>query len=336
LSKVLYQAFNDKCIPGRECFNFLVKPRPSLSNQVTEVGGGMVLWAAIDVGTNSVRLLVARIQNGKVIPVYRQIDSTRLGEGLYQDGWLKSPAIRRTVDAVTSFVQESNCLGVTGLAIVATSAARVAQNGTELSQVILHETGCPLEILSGNQEAKLSFWGATSALDWIDNGVVLDIGGGSTELVFQEQGQGITSISKEIGAVRCTEQKSGYEEIWDLLQPSLAHLAARPQLNMVGVGGTITSLAAMEQEMATYDPDRVHGYLLRRKAVKNWRQRLEKMPIADRRQIKGLQPARADIIPAGLIILEVVMDSLRLEHLIVSEADLLEGLILRMAGLFVL
>ncbi|MEW6661792.1 MAG: Ppx/GppA family phosphatase [Bacillota bacterium] len=292
----------------------------------------MVLWAIIDVGTNSVRLLVAGIRNGKVAPVVRQMDSTRLGEGLYQDGRLKGPAISRTVNAVSRFVLEAKNLGAAGVAIVATSAAREAVNGAELSQVILRETGCPLEILSGNQEAELSFRGATSSLCCVNYPVVLDIGGGSTELVFREHGEGITSISKEIGAVRCTELGTGYQEIRKLLQPSLESLAARPDLSLVGVGGTITSLAAMEQGLTTYDPERVHGFVLQRTAVKYWRQRLAGMPLEGRQQIKGLQPARADIIPAGLTILEAVMDGLQVNHLTVSEADLLEGLVLRLAG----
>jgi len=292
------------------------------------------LWAAIDVGTNSVRLLVAHIQDGIVSPLVRKMAITRLGEGMYLDGWLKPAAISRTTDAVSSFVLEAKNLGVAGIAIVATSAAREADNKAELSHSIEQATGVTLEILSGNYEAELSFWGATSALCLSNYPVVLDIGGGSTEFVFQDTSGDLASQSNKIGAVRCTELGMGYPEIRELLEPSLKRLAARSDLNLVGVGGTIASLAAMEQGLAAYDPKRVHGFVLRLKEIKSWRQRLAGMPLEERQKISGLQPARADIIPAGVTILEAVMDSLQVKHITVSDSDILEGIILRLAGFF--
>lgn len=287
-------------------------------------------WAVIDVGTNSVRLLVAEVRNGKVITIARQIDSTRLGEGLYHDWLLKQPALRRTANAVSRFIREAQNLGVSGIAIVATSAARDALNRAELSMVIEKETGYALEVLSGNQEAGLSFLGATSSFSCLPDPVVLDIGGGSTELVYRNKEGTIDSLSLKLGAVRCTELGMGCQEIRDQLWPSLEHLAARQGL--VGVGGTITSLAAMEQELTCYDPELVHGFVLGLATIKKWRYRLAGMSMEARQQVKGLQPARADIMPAGLAILEGVMDGLQVNCVTVSEADLLEGLVLSLAG----
>ncbi len=291
----------------------------------------MGLYGAIDVGTNSVRLLVAEVQNGNIRPLCKELITTRLGEGM-ETGVLTESAISRTVEAVHRFAQIAFGYRVRSLRVVATSAARGAKNGHLLTER-LAALGITLEVVSGEREACLSYLGVVHGLSMPPGTpVVVDIGGGSTEIVYPHPREGLTAISVPVGAVRCSAPGWHCCCIEAELASPLAGIRELPIPVLIGVGGTVTSLAAMEQGLATYDPAQVHGYFLPAGQVSAWLARLEGMTLAERKTLPGLMPARADIITAGVRILDMILTSGNHPGIIASETDLLEGLIWDQAG----
>lgn len=290
------------------------------------------MFAAIDVGTNSVRLLIAEYERKGINYVYKDLKTTRLGEGVAETGYLQEKAIQRTVDALAEFQDVIRKLNVTKMRAVATSAAREAANG-ELLIKEAGEKGIKLEIISGKEEAELSFKGAISDQETNSNQLVVDIGGGSTEIIYCLSGQVLTSSTKA-GAVRCTEGNWSEAQIMAAFQPVLEKIRLLPGNELIGVGGTITSLAAIDQKLGKYDPDLIHGYKLGIERVRTIRKELAGLPLAERRQVKGLQPARADIIVAGIDILLAIMSGLGQQLITVSEKDILDGIILELATVY--
>ena len=321
----------------------------------------MVRRAAIDVGTNSVRLLVADVLDAtpsspRLHPVLRHLTITRLGEGLTPGGPLRPDAAARTADAVHRFVALAQDAGAPDPGLVGTYALRTARD----PQVLLSRLGRPLRILTGDEEARLGYDGVLAGLSprrRPSHLLVVDIGGGSVELTWGRGSRIMAAHSVPAGAVVLTERFLAHDpprpaEIAALrrhlartVDPSLAavpgdrRLAAvrgrpavrRRPLRLIGVGGTITTMAAIVQRLRPYDPDRVHGFRLSRRDVARVTGELAAMPVADRRGIPGLQPERADIIVAGALVLEHVLASTGVREITVSEADLLWALVLNQA-----
>lgn len=281
--------------------------------------------SAVDIGTNSVRLLVAEVGGGKVRRLCAVLRSTRLGEGMYPRGRLQPQPLRRTAAALEEMRELLAARGWPVPRVVATSAAREAENAAELAEIV-EALGWRLEVLPGEQEAVLSYRGATAGLGVTDP-VVVDIGGGSTEIAWMEGGR-LRSFSLPLGAVRCTAAGILPPEMRRVLAPVLAETPLRGGRPLVGVGGSITSLAAIVQGLREYNPDRVHGFVLTRDAVRRTYAYLRELPLAERQRVPGLQPARADIIPAGAAILLAVLDEAAAPGITVSEADLLYALVI--------
>lgn len=282
--------------------------------------------AVIDIGTNSTRLAVADCIGQQIQILAVAIEMTRIGEGASEDQQIKAMPLARTVAAVQDFVRQARELEAERLRITATSAVREAINQAEVAEAIVAATGVALEILSGSREAQLSYQGA--ALDFAGRSqtlAVLDIGGGSTELVYQGQG-GLSKASVRLGAVRLAEQPSLSAEIESILTGLITEQLPA-ELTLIGVGGTITSLAAMDQKLDQYNQQRVHGYRLSRGQVEAWLERLYNLSVSQRSKLKGLMPQRADIIPYGVEILLQAMKLLDVEEIIVSDKDLLYGLL---------
>ena len=286
------------------------------------------MFGAIDVGTNSVRLLIAECENNKINYVYKDLKTTRLGEGL-QSNVLQEKAIDRTVQALEDFLKILDQFKITKVRAIATSAAREAINGDTLVKKALSR-GLKIEIISGEEEAWLSFRGATSAWPGVPHQVVIDIGGGSTEIIYSDKDE-IVSTSIKAGAVRCTEDTWTEGQIRKAFQSVIERISSLSERMLIGVGGTITSLASIAQELTTYDYRLIQGFKLKFAKVKSIRNRLAQLPLAKRRQIPGLQPSRADIIVAGTDILLTLMSGLEEEQILVSERDLLDGIILELA-----
>lgn len=290
------------------------------------------MLASIDLGTNSARLLIGRVEDNRVNTVRQHRIITRMGEGLKETGNIAPAALARTTAALEEFQQLISEEGVIDTMVIATSAARRAANRGQLAQEVGRILGKKLRVLEGQEEAMLSYKGALTVLPgkW-DGGipVVIDIGGGSTEICF-EAGARLKALSLELGAVRCTENPITDRELRQKLIPLIEMLAGNPAPVLVGVGGTVTTLAAMDQQLAVYDSGKINGYLLEREQVAKWLKLLENLTVPERQSLPGLEPGRADIIVAGTKILLSIMESLKVQQLIASEADLLHGALLEL------
>lgn len=291
------------------------------------------MLASIDLGTNSARLLIGRVEDNRVISIRQHRIITRMGQGLKETGNIEPQALARTVRALKEFYRLISQEGVTDTVIIATSAARRASNGEELAREVYRIFGKELRILNGREEAMLSYQGALTVLPGeLCDGmpVVIDIGGGSTEICF-EAGARLQALSLELGAVRCTENPISDRELKQKLMPLVEMLAGYPASVLIGVGGTVTTLAAMDQQLVIYDSGRINGYTLGRDQVAKWLKLLETLTLPERQSLPGLEPGRADIIMAGTKILLSIMDSLKAQQLIASEADLLHGALLELS-----
>ncbi|MDI3522187.1 MAG: exopolyphosphatase / guanosine-5-triphosphate,3-diphosphate pyrophosphatase [Bacillota bacterium] len=292
--------------------------------------------AAIDIGTNSTRLLLAETAGSGLKVIREELATTRLGEGIGSSNVLKRPAQARTAAAVARFLEAARAEGAVRVRLFATSATREAANRAEFLARVKALTGLCPEVLSGADEARLSYLGAARALGLTGLVLVLDVGGGSTELIWGE-GEKLHAVeSLKVGAVRLTEaylrsdpptpaQLAALEQ---QVHAALAPLAARWRGRTgqaVAVGGTATTLAAMTQALTVYDPRKVHGFYLTAAQVESLAVKLARLTVKERRKLPGLPPGRADIIVAGAAILALTVQDLTLPGLTVSAADLLLG-----------
>lgn len=283
------------------------------------------IYAAIDVGTNSVRMLAAKVQGNKLLPLLSKMQTTRIGQGVGTAQKLQPEPIARTLATLREYAAALQAIGVDGLRIVTTSAVREALNATEFIGRAAG-LGLSVEIISAEVEAQLSFAGVARGLAEVADPTVLDIGGGSTEFIWQEPNQ-IKVYSVPLGAVKLAENPLAINELPGLYANVLLELLNRKEAVLVGVGGTITTLAAIKQQLAVYQPDRVHGFILERTMVKNLHKFLSALSLAERRAVVGLQPERADIILAGTALLWEIMVRTDQDKLVVSTSDLLQGII---------
>jgi len=301
--------------------------------------------AAIDIGTVTSRLLVADVTDGVVDEVVRRTVITHLGEGWTSSQTLSAPGIGRVADAVRSFAEEARSLGATRTVAVATSAARDATNREEFLGA-LEATGVRPEIISGEREGYLTFLGVTYGF-CDDRILVVDVGGGSTELVLgsscasgAERAIDLELVrSVDVGSRRVTElflhsdpptareidEAAGW--IADELRGVFAPLRARPR-EMVAVAGTATSLAAIDLALDPYDPERVHGYRIGGASLLGMLEHLSVLTLEERRRVVGLEPERAGVIVAGALILQAAMAYAGLSSTLVSEHDILYGMVL--------
>lgn len=281
--------------------------------------------AAIDIGTNSCRLLIAEVINNRISRVCMKIDTTRLGESLLTTGVLSSSAIERTTRSLMEFKNLADRYEVKTCTAVATSAVREASNSGEFITYARSRVGIPIQIINAQEEAKLSYLGVIKGLSFALPPAVLDLGGGSTEFIL-DQGF-ITSLP--IGAVKATELSMSVMDISATISKSeIVQYKDKIRDNpLVFVGGTATSMVAVKQAMEVYDRELIHGQVLTRREVADLYNMLERMPLNLRKRLPGLQAERADIIPKGALIILLLMDFLGKEEIIVSESDLLEGII---------
>jgi len=299
--------------------------------------------AVIDVGTNSVKLLVAELASNGVQPVLEQSEQTRLGRGFYETHVLLSDAIGQTAKAVATFAQMAREHGASAVRVLATSAARDATNRASLIDAIEGASGLKVEIISGEQEAELVFRGV--ATDPKLDGrrlLILDVGGGSTEFIVGAGKHHQFRQSFDIGSVRLLERLRPADppskqdlancrsrlkdffgkQIAPVMEPCLSD---RANVTLVGTGGTTTILARMEKQMSGFLRDEIEGTIMSRARIVHWMEKLWSLSLAQRRDIAGVPANRADIVPMGIAIYEAVMDQFGFGEVFVSTRGLRFG-----------
>jgi exopolyphosphatase/guanosine-5'-triphosphate,3'-diphosphate pyrophosphatase len=285
----------------------------------------------VDLGTNSTRMLVADVDDGHVEEVERRLTITRLGEGVDERRKLLPLPIARVRNALSEYRRELERLGAERTLAVGTSAIRDAENGEPFLGEIEWSYGFVTRLLSGDEEGELTRRGVSSGRALDPATLVLDVGGGSTELIADG-----FRTSLDLGCVRLTERfLHGDPPARDELDAAASEVRdALPELEperAIGVAGTVTTLAALE--LGGYDPARVHGYCIFRDTVERQLERLASVPLAVRRALPGLEPERAPVIVAGALIVREVLDRYGLGELEASERDLLHGAALEAAKL---
>ncbi len=298
---------------------------------------------ALDVGTNTVLMLVAEVRaDGEVRRLADFSRITRLGRGVDRSGRLDPESAARTLEAIVEFALQARALGAEKIVTAATAALRDASDGAAFIASVARRAGVELEVVSGETEARLSYLAVVNGLH-IDRArtlVIVDIGGGSTELVRSEPGRDLQMVSLQIGSVRLTERIVHHDppaagEIAELRRVIDAAidgfgLGRSPQTDiLVGIAGTVTTVCAVALGLKTYDPAIVHGYRLTRGDVEGVLTRLGSLRLEERKRLPGIVEGRADVIFAGTMILSRVMERAGVDSVLVSDQGVRWGLVWR-------
>jgi exopolyphosphatase/guanosine-5'-triphosphate,3'-diphosphate pyrophosphatase len=314
----------------------------------------MTRVAAIDCGTNSIRLLVADVPaEGGHTDLLRRMEVVRLGQGVDATGRLAPEAIERTRLVLVEYAAAARDLGATAVRMVATSATRDAANRADFEHMVLDVLGRHPDVVTGREEAELSFLGATASLDAAARAhgsppphppfLVVDIGGGSTEFVLGD-GAGVRAArSVDIGCVRMTERhlhgdppadeeiRRAEADIRAALGEVTAEVPVRDAASLVGLAGSVTTVAALALGLPAYDPDAIHGSRIPVAAVRAVTADLLAATLERRAAMPVMHPGRVDVIGAGALVLRVLMDEFGMAEVVVSEHDILDGIALRLA-----
>ncbi len=286
---------------------------------------------AVDLGTNSTRLLVADVEDGRLVEVARRLRITRLGEGVDVRRHLQPQAVARVHDVLAEFRRELGNLGAERTLAIATSAVRDAENGGAFLGEIERSYGFATRLLSGDDEALLTFRGVTAGRGLTAETLIVDIGGGSTELILGGPDGVDEHASLDVGCVRMTERfGEDADRSGAFVRGTLPDLDAQAA---IGVAGTVTTLAALDVGLPEYDAERIHGHRLTAEAVDEQLYRLAALPLEERRRVPGLEPERAPVIVAGAAILREILRRYRLDEIEASERDILDGAALAAADL---
>jgi len=306
--------------------------------------GGVARVAAIDCGTNSLRLLVADLPDdggarAPLIDVVRRMEIVRLGQGVDRTGGLAPEAIERTRVALADYAAQIDSLGVECIRMVATSATRDAANADDFRAMVLDTLGAAPEVVTGEEEAKLSFTGAVRGLPPQTEPpyLVVDIGGGSTEFVL---GSGTVehAASVDIGCVRMTERhlhddpptsgqiRAAEADVTEAVDRALAVVPGQSARTLVGLAGSVTTVTALALGLDRYDPARIHHARVSYAEVAKVTADLLAMTKAQRLALAGMHPGRADVIGAGALVLRVVMERVGADSVVASEHDILDGI----------
>lgn len=304
------------------------------------------ILAGIDIGTLTCRLLIAEISPSRGL---RELRSDRrilrLGQGVDRDRVLRTDAMERVVATLKEWQYLIDGYQVESSTAVATSAVRDAKNREEFLRRVKIETGFDVEVISGEEEARRTMLGIRSGLPTdVADLLALDIGGGSTECILDRPGRPTMARSIDIGVVRLSERvlhgdpptaeeiQQAREWVRNETVAAVANMPMPVGLRFVGTAGTITSLAAMAQQLSTYEPARIHNYLLKLETVKQLEQQLLSRSKAQREGMPGLERGREEVIAAGAIILNGVMETLGMTKVLVSDLGLREGVILHLGS----
>ena len=293
--------------------------------------------AAIDCGTNSIRLLIADVSGGRLTDVARRLELVRLGEGVDRTGRLAPEAIERTRLALLGYAAEIAELGIERVRMVATSASRDASNAGDFRGMVRSVLGVDPEVISGDEEARLSFTGAVNGLTATGPYLMVDIGGGSTEFVTGTSTVD-AAISMDIGCVRMTERHlrsdppaageiaAAEKDIAAAVDTALAAVRGRDARTFVGLAGSVTTVAALALGLPEYDASRIHHARIALADVRRVTGDLLAATVAERRKLPVMHPGRADVIGAGALILRIIMERSGMDSVVASEHDILDGI----------
>ena len=295
--------------------------------------------AAIDIGTNSMRLLICDYINGEFINRKKFVNTTRIGKGVDENGFIREDVIKSNLEALREFYEISKSQGCENIYCIGTSALRDSKNGDDFVKRAKLECNVDVEIISGDEESNLGFLGVLRGVNTESDILVIDIGGGSTEFILGNINKIKFAKSENVGAVRMTEKFLTTDIIDDYefdmmsefiekeINDTINYLSQNKPDKIVGIGGTVTSLSAINQELEVYSMEKIHNSIVSIDDIQKILQNLKKMTLNDKKTLKGLQSKRADIITAGVEILNITMKKLEKSEIIVSEYDNLEGLI---------
>ena len=308
-----------------------------------------MILAGIDIGTNSLRLLIAETDHGRFRTVHTERRTTRLGRRVDGTGTLTRESMESAVVCIKDYTLAANRYGASHIAAVGTSALRNASNAADFLSAVKRETGLAVRILSGEDEARLTLRGVAAAMKTrqetgiSNNAIVLDIGGGSTEIIFTRDGSEIELFSLPLGAVYLTERyflsdPPGQDElsiVKEIIRRELtAYRKALMQYGpgvLIGTAGTITTLAAMTLQLDAYDAHRINGAVMERKSVDVLVESMSMLTVEERSRMRGLGAGRADIILAGSLVLQEIMTQGGFDRIFVSDWGLREGIVLDLA-----
>ena len=284
--------------------------------------------ASIDIGTNTILLLIAKVEGGKIHPLFEIETIARLGEGVQRNGILLKEAMDRGFQTLAQYLKWCQEMGVEKIFAVGTSALRETKNSEIFLKMSKEKLDLDIKIISGEEEAQLSFLAVTKDLQGVEESIlVVDVGGGSTEFILGRNNQIIQWVSLPLGSVRFTEQflfsDPVQEEEWKKMEDEIHQMllkiphAPRP-ITMVAVGGTATTLASVEQGLEEFIPEKIHHFLLKKEALEKQVLLYRSKTIAGRKKIPGLSPARAEVILAGAAILYMAMIKIECPSVMIS------------------
>ncbi|MGA2516308.1 MAG: Ppx/GppA phosphatase family protein [Thermodesulfobacteriota bacterium] len=284
--------------------------------------------ASIDIGTNTILLLIAEVEGEKIKPLFETETVARLGEGVQKSGILAKEAMNRGIETLSQYWERCRAMKVQNIFAVGTNALREAKNSAEFLRLIKEKLNLSIEVISGEEEARLSYLAVSKDLMEVNEPIlVVDVGGGSTEFILGRGNQINQWISLPLGSVRFTEQylhsDPVQEEEWNTMENRIRELLAKiphsqEPSSMVAVGGTATTLASVEQGLEEFIPQKIHHFVLRREGLKNQLLLYRSRTIEERKKIPGLPAARADVILAGGAILYLAMEELNSPSALIS------------------
>jgi len=299
--------------------------------------------ASIDIGTNTILLLIAKVEEGKVNPLFEIETVARLGEGVQKNGILLKEAMDRSLQTLAQYLKWCQELEVQKVFTAGTSALREAKNSEDFLNLVKEKLDLPIEVISGEEEAQLSFLAVAKDLGKVKEPIlVVDVGGGSTEFILGKGDQISQWISLPLGSVRFTEEflrsDPVQEEEWEKMERKIQeYLVTIPHsqepISMVAVGGTATTLASVEQGLEDFIAEKIHHFVLGKEALKNQLLLYRSKTIDERRKISGLPIARADVILAGGAILYLAMEELKCPSVLISCHGVRYGLLYKKLNL---
>jgi len=304
-----------------------------------------MLFASIDVGSNTIRLLIGRVEGGKVIRQRCEMVITRLAAGISDTGLLKAEHIEKSVNVLKDFSRYISENNIPRIKAVGTSALREAKNSGEFIQGVLSDTGINIEVISGKEEAELTARGVLADMQKSDSSLIIDIGGGSTEWIFCRNSTPVEMGTIPTGVVKLFDKhiksdppsKKDIASLEKEIESALNELKKRagrlinPKTLFVGTAGTITTLASIDLGLVVYSHEKIHGHKISLNRLYNISARLTTIPLGERKMVAGIEPERADLIIPGILFTIKGMELFGLDNILVSDDGLLEGALIKLS-----